>query len=277
MFSSKHEVKYIRAPLIEHARSYLKNDVRTPPQLIILHTGTNDLERTNSPEELISNILILITEASTKFPSSKIFFSTLLPRNDIPTPIITSINDQLVNSCSRLPNVQLIKHDNLFANQLNILHDNKHILKRHIGLFAKNLKDAIHGRLQMPRQSKEHHQINWYLPKVPIQCCGTLHTAMLSKTHYPGLTILKRNLRPYHLPHHNYSNGYPQHHTKLHRIKCSHMLQNRYSNRYLPPHTKVHHMRIPTHCIKRLRMLKKWKLRVKRHHYLRKSYPCYDL
>ena len=146
MFSSKHEVKYIRAPLIEHARSYLQNDVRTPPQLIILHTGTNDLERTNSPEELISNILILITEASTKFPSSKIFLSTLLPRNDIPTPIITSVNDQLINSCSRLPNVQLIKHDNLFANQLNILHDNKHILKRHIGLFAKNLKDAIHGR-----------------------------------------------------------------------------------------------------------------------------------
>ena len=116
--------------------------------MIILHTGTNDLERSNSPEELISNILILITEASTKFPSSKIFFSTLLPRNDIPTPIITSINVQLINSCSRLPNVQLIKHDNLFANQLNILHDNKYILKRHIGLFAKNLKDAIHGRIR---------------------------------------------------------------------------------------------------------------------------------
>ena len=148
MFSSKHEVKYIRAPLIEHARSYLQNDVRTPPQVIILHTGTNDLERSNSPEELISNILILITEASTKFPSSKIFFSTLLPRNDIPTPIITSINVQLINSCARLPNVQLIKHDNLFANQLNILHDNKHILKRHIGLFAKNLKDAIHGHIR---------------------------------------------------------------------------------------------------------------------------------
>ena len=28
--------------------------------------------------------------------------------------------------------------------------DNKHILKRHIGLFAKNLKDAIHGRVRRP-------------------------------------------------------------------------------------------------------------------------------
>ena len=181
---------------------------------------TTTTTTTTTTEELISNILILITEASTKFPSSKIFFSTLLPRNDIPTPIIISINVQLINSCSKLPNVQLIKHDNLFANQLNILHDNKHILKRHIGLFAKNLKDAIHGRIRPrtatssnDRQSKEHNQINRHHPKVPIQCCGMPHTAMLSRTHCPGLTTLKRNLRPYHLPHHNYSNGYLQHHT----------------------------------------------------------------
>ena len=155
MSSSKLEVKYIRAPLIEHARSYVQNKIRTPPQMILLHTGTNDLEITNSAEELVSNILMLITEASTKFPSSKILFSTLLPRNDIPTPLITSINDQLISSCSRLPSVQLIKHDNLFANQPNILHDHKHILKRHIGLFAKNLKDAIHGRVQ--RRTPQNH------------------------------------------------------------------------------------------------------------------------
>ena len=148
MFSSKHQVKYTRAPLIEHARAFLQNEIHTPPHMILIHTGTNDLERNHSTEELVANILILITEASTKFPSSKIFYSTLLPRNDIPTSIITSINNQLINSCSRLPNVQLIKHENLFSNQQNILKDNKHLLKRHIGLFAKNLKDAIHGRVR---------------------------------------------------------------------------------------------------------------------------------
>ena len=124
--------------------------------MILLHTGTNDLEITNSAEELVSNILMLITEASTKFPSSKILFSTLLPGNDIPTPLITPINDQLISSwLILLPNVQLNKHDNLFANQPNILHDHKHILKRHIGLFAKNLKDAIHGRVQ--RRTPQNH------------------------------------------------------------------------------------------------------------------------
>ena len=173
MFSSKLEVKYIRTPLIEHARSYMQK-IRTPPQMILLHTGTNDLETANSAEELISNILMLITEASTKFPSSKILFSTLLPRNDIPTPLITSINDQLISNCSRLPNVQLIKHDNLFANQPNILYDHKHILKRHIGLFAKNLKDAIHGRAQ--RRTPRNH------PASPQGGSPLLHHTSFSNT-----------------------------------------------------------------------------------------------
>ena len=92
-------------------------------------------------------------------------FSTVVPRNDIPTPIITSINDQVIKSCSKLPNVQLIKHDNLFANQLIILRDNKHILKRHIGLFAKRLKDAIHGRLRQ----RQHQFVSPHYPNTPLR------------------------------------------------------------------------------------------------------------
>ena len=171
MFPSRHEVKYVRAPLIKHASSSLQN-IHAVPHMLLIHTGTNDLER-SSPEELISNILTLITEASTKFPSSKILFSTLLPRNDISPSTIISINNQLITSCSKLPNVQLIAHDNLFKNGINILRDNKHILKRHIGLFAKNLKDAIHGRLRprstpplRPVQEPPHNQATPKIPKV---------------------------------------------------------------------------------------------------------------
>ena len=201
MFSSKQEVKYVRAPLIEHARNYLQNEIRTPLQMILLHTGTNDLERANSPEELVSNILIMTTEVSTKFPSSKILFSTPLPRNDIPTTIITSINDQVIKSCSKLPNVQLIKHDNIFANQLNILRDNKHILKRHIGPFAKNLKDAIHDRLRQ----RQHQFVSPHYPN--IHRYVRLHTAVLSRTHHPTPIVpLRRILLRYHLSHYDYSN-----------------------------------------------------------------------
>ena len=143
MFSSKHQVKYTRAPIIEHARAFLQNEIHTPPHMILIHTGTNDLERNHSTEELVANILILITEASTKFPSSKIFFSTLLPRNNIPTSTVTSINNQLINSCSRLPNVQLIKHKNLFSH-----HNDQTSIKR-----LSECKETIHGccRRQMTK------------------------------------------------------------------------------------------------------------------------------
>ena len=80
-----------------------------------------------------------MTEASTKFSKSKIIYSTLLPRADIPSHIITNINDQLINGCSKLPNVHLVTHTNVFSKGLEALHDDKHLKRRHIGLFAANL------------------------------------------------------------------------------------------------------------------------------------------
>ena len=73
------------------------------------------------------------------------------PRTDIPIPIITRINEQLITECSRLPNVHLINHANLFAEGIDLLHDTKHIKRRHIGLFAANLIDAIRGRARQTR------------------------------------------------------------------------------------------------------------------------------
>ena len=141
----------------------------------------------------------MITEVSTKFPSSKILFVTLLPRNDIPTTIITSINDQVIKSCSKRPNVQLIKHDNLFANQLNILRDNKHILKRHTGLFTKNLKDAIHGRLRQ----RQHQFVSPNYPNTPLRHTSyssavkntPSHSYRGPQTHPPPLPLVTARLQ----------------------------------------------------------------------------------
>ena len=72
MFSSNQEVKYIRTPLIEHARSYLQSQIHTAPQLLILHTGTNDLERTSSPEDLITDHSPFLGTESSFYRRSKI-------------------------------------------------------------------------------------------------------------------------------------------------------------------------------------------------------------
>ena len=106
---------------------------------------------TTPTDEFISEVSSFITETATKFPKSKLIYSTLIPRGDIPAATITRINEQLIARLSHLPNVHLVNHDNLFAEEIDLLHDTKHIKRQHIGLFASNLIDVIHGRTRKMR------------------------------------------------------------------------------------------------------------------------------
>ena len=72
MFPSSYTVQYFRCPKIENARALIQNEIVDSPQLIVIHSGTNDLEMTHTVDDLISEITTMITEASTKFPCSKI-------------------------------------------------------------------------------------------------------------------------------------------------------------------------------------------------------------
>jgi len=75
---------------------------------------------------------------------SKIIFSTLLPRADIPLQTLLQINRQLISECSKLPNVHAVLHENT-SKELQDVHDERHLKKRHIGLFAANLVNTICG------------------------------------------------------------------------------------------------------------------------------------
>ena len=48
-------------------------------------------------------------------------------------------------------NVFLVGHKNLFAYGPDVLHDDRHIKKRHIGLFATNLINAVRGKIRPTR------------------------------------------------------------------------------------------------------------------------------
>ena len=79
MFPSSSTAQYFRCPKIKNARALIQNEIVDSPQLIVIHTGTNDLKMTHTVDDLISEITTMFTEASTKFPCSKIIYSTLLP------------------------------------------------------------------------------------------------------------------------------------------------------------------------------------------------------
>ena len=101
--------------------------------------------------DFIYDLSTLITQASTKFPRSKVIYSSLLPRADISIYTINYINQQLIAACSKLPNVFLVGHENLFAYGPDVLHDNRHVKKRHIGLFATILINAVGGKIRPTR------------------------------------------------------------------------------------------------------------------------------
>ena len=89
----------------------------------------------------------MITQVSTEFPHSKVTYSNLLPRAYIPIYTINYINHQLTASCSK-PHVLLVGHENRFAYGPDVLHDDRHTKKRHIGLFATNLINAVRGKIK---------------------------------------------------------------------------------------------------------------------------------
>ena len=194
MFPSSYTAQYFRCPKIENARALIQNEIVDFPQLIVIHTGTNDLEMTHTVDDLISEITTMITEASTKFPCSKIIYSTLLPRADVSSRNITHINEQICVQCSKLPNVHLVTHDNVFAKGPDVLHDNKHLQRRHIGLFAANLVEAIRGRTRPARllntqtRSPRCQQSETIPGTVPLGTYASYSSAGLSHRNVPSPT-----------------------------------------------------------------------------------------
>lgn len=104
---------------------------------------------TTPMDEFVSDLSVLLTQVSTKYPKSKIVYSTVLPRGDIPSHTLTKRIDQIIGVCSNLPNVHLVTHDNLI--RPDVMHDTKYIKKQHLGLFAANLIEAIRGRAKRAR------------------------------------------------------------------------------------------------------------------------------
>ena len=153
LFRPNQELTFFRCPRLENARSILQNDLHEIPEIILIHTGTNDLTATTSIHVFISEFCNLIKESASKFPMSKIIFSTLLPRADIPLQTLLQINRQLISECSKLPNVHAVLHENIFSRELQDVHDERHVKKRHIGLFAANLVNTIRRKLNKLTQA----------------------------------------------------------------------------------------------------------------------------
>ena len=149
----KHSVTYARTPLIKTAADLInETDPNHSPSTILFHTGTNDLE-TSDAQAVAHDICHLLTKTSQKFQSSKILFSLFLPRQDNLNAKTHEVNDLIKENIKLLPNVQMIDHTNLHNTKMIVLHDNKHLNRDGLSIFARNLTRTIYKGILVHHES----------------------------------------------------------------------------------------------------------------------------
>ena len=141
-FSTTSVVHKFFSPTIASAIDLLNKEHFGTPSAIVIHTGTNDVEK--SPlDACFEHFQTLIDIAAQKYPRSKVIISSLLVRNDI----FDTQRSQLNNRLGRLrsyPNVHFVNNETITR---DMLHDQKHVKRRKIGVLVSNLKDCTFNRI----------------------------------------------------------------------------------------------------------------------------------
>ena len=149
----KHSVTYARTPPIKTAADSInETDPNHSPSTILFHTGTNDLE-TSDAQAVAHEICHLLTKTTQKFQSSKILFSSLLPRQDNLNAKTHEVNALIKENIKLLPNVQMIDHTNLHNTKMIVLHNKKHLNRDSLSIFARNLTRTIYKGILVHHES----------------------------------------------------------------------------------------------------------------------------
>ena len=91
-------------------KHYVSPDLEKKPDLVILHTGTNDLKSDSSPDEIANEITSLAL--SVKEKGHQIAVSGILPRGDRFSKKAKDVNDCLEIQCKE-HNIDVISHENI--------------------------------------------------------------------------------------------------------------------------------------------------------------------
>ena len=88
----------------------------------------------------------LIIIAAEKYPRSHILISTIFKWADHVEHLCIQLNTNL-HQLTVPPNVYFIQHENILE---DMLYGNKHLRRRRVGAFAKNLKDTLFNQIVHP-------------------------------------------------------------------------------------------------------------------------------
>ena len=142
IFSTMSAVHKFFSPTIASTIEILNREHFGTPSTIIIHTGTNDIEKAPL-DACFEHFQTLIDIAAQKYPRSKVIISSLLVRNDVFDTQRSQLNSRLGRLRS-YPNVHFVNNETITR---DMLHDQKHVKRRKIGVLVSNLKDCTFNRI----------------------------------------------------------------------------------------------------------------------------------
>ena len=109
-------VKSFSGATTECIRDYVKPSLRFHPDLIILHTGVNNIRSNNSPNVIAEDIVNLACDIKNK--SNDVVISGLVGRSDNLNFKLQQVNDILISKCTER-NLLYIDNCNITQQHLN--------------------------------------------------------------------------------------------------------------------------------------------------------------
>ena len=138
---------------IPHVINFINTaNIVTPPKKVVLHIGTNDVRLGNDIEQLRSNYNELIQLARTKFPTARIYISSVfcrMKKDDKLNEVIAVLNEHLCEYCDITPLFTLIDNSNIHHKDMK---DPLHVNATGFHTFICNLRVTVFGEKHNSRR-----------------------------------------------------------------------------------------------------------------------------
>ena len=132
-------VKSFSGATTECMYDYVKPSLKYKPDVVILHTGTNDLRREDEPVTIVNNIIELVKNIHSD--TTNVIISGITARNDKLQDKVNRVNSLLETECNKR-NIGFIKNENIDpGNDLN--RSKLHLSRRGTSKLAINFKNFI--------------------------------------------------------------------------------------------------------------------------------------
>ena len=120
--------------------------VSKQPSKVLIQVGTNDLTEHKDANQLLNDLKDCVKSLVVKFPQSKVYVSTLLPRKDQLHAAAMKFNQLLDNTCDQL-RVRLVTHVDI---QKRDLYDKLHLHEGGFFKFVWNINRTVFGLAPPP-------------------------------------------------------------------------------------------------------------------------------